>query len=172
MLTYSELREIQKKEIESFELVKVEKDFYSQLKLFIESKKACALKNQSFDEMREFENAKKIVRSIITKRREKISMLFTLQNQEIEGLANEERLFLAQIRKIASESFEQFDSLFLEPKNEILRRTRIKIVKTLEAYKGFDNNIYGPYKEGEEIFLPEEEAEWLLKNKMAEHISN
>lgn len=170
MLTYSGLREIQKKEMESFEPVKLEKDFYSQLMQFLESKKASAFKGQTFMEMREFENMKKVAKSIIAKRKEKIIMLSALSNQEIEGLTDEEQIFLLQVRKIASESFGQFDSIFYELKDGAVCGTRIKIVKALEAYKGFDNNIYGPFKKGEEIFLPDEEAEWLLKNKMAEHI--
>ncbi len=170
MLTYSALREIQKKEMESLEPVKVEKDFYSQLRLFIEAKKAAVMKNQSFAEMRELENIRKVAKSIVAKRKEKLLMISALLEQEPEGLADEERLFLTQIRKVSSDSFGIIDSMFDEPKNDIPPRTKVKIVKTIDAYKGLDNNIYGPFREGEEILLPEEEAEWLLKSKMAEHI--
>ncbi len=170
MLTYSSLREIQKKEMESLEPVKVEKDFYAQLGHLVESKKAAALKNQSFAEMRELENVKKVAESIIAKRKEKLLMLSAIAEQEIDGLADEEKGFLSRIREVSKDSFSTVLSVFEEPEKERDRRTRVKIVKTIEAYKGFDNNIYGPYKEGEEILLPEEEAEWLLKSKMAEHI--
>ncbi len=170
MLTYSSLRDIQKKESESLEPVRVEKDFYSQLKQFIESRKAAALKSPSFSEMRELENIRKVAKSIIAKRREKLLMLSAISAQDLEGLADEEQLFLKEVRRITGDSFGPLDTIFEDPKEEAVHRTKVKIVKTIEAYKGFDNNIYGPYREGEEILLPEEEAEWLLKSKMAEHI--
>lgn len=169
MLNYSLLREIQKKEIESFEPVKLEKDFYAQLRIFLESKRASALKSQSFMEMRELENAKKVAKSIMAKRKEKLLFLSALAEGEIEGLAEEEQLFLKQVRKLAGDTFGPLESFFEEPKEEH-PTAKLKIVKTIDAYKGFDNTIYGPFKEGEEISLPEEEAEWLLKSKMAEHI--
>lgn len=171
MLTYSRLREIQKKEMESFEPVKVEKDFYAQVRQFLESRKASALKSQSFMDMRELENARKVAKSVLAKRKEKLLMLSAISAQDIEGLTEEEQQFVRRVREVAGSSFGAVDSMFEEPKEEsTVHSTKVKIVRTTEAYKGFDNNIYGPFKEGEEILLPEEEAEWLLKNKMAEHI--
>jgi DNA replication initiation complex subunit (GINS family) len=169
-LTYSFLREIQKKEMGSLEPVKLEKDFYTQLRQYMDARKASALRGQSFTEMRELENIRKVAKSIIAKRKEKLLMLAGISGEEIEGLTGEEQAFLSQVRRTASESFGEIDSMFAEQKEPEPHRTKVKIVKTIEAYKGFDNNIYGPFKEGEEILLPEEEAEWLLKSKMAEHL--
>lgn len=169
MLTYSHLREIQKKEMESLELVKIEKDFYVQLRQFIETKKVSALKIPSFMEMRELENIRKVAKSIVAKRKEKLLTFSAISLCEIEGLAEEEQIFLSKMKKIAKEEFAGIDTIFEDSVEEI-DKTKLKIVKAIDAYKGSDNNIYGPFKEGEEIFLPEEEAEWLLKSKMAEHI--
>lgn len=170
MLTYSQLREIQKKELESFELVKLDKDFYSKLREFLDLKKISVLKNPSFMEMRELENIKKVAKSIIAKRKEKLLVLAALFEQKPEGLAEEEQVFLVQIRKITRDSFSIMDSIFEEQNEAHEHKMKIKIVQPIEAYKGFDNNIYGPYKEGEEIILPNEEVQWLLKSKLAEHI--
>ncbi|MFA5077045.1 MAG: hypothetical protein WC488_01320 [Candidatus Micrarchaeia archaeon] len=169
MLNYSFLREIQKKEIESFEPVKVDRDFYAQLRQFLELKKSSAMKSQSFMDMREFENVKKVAKSIVAKRKEKLLILSSLSEGEVEGLADEEQAFLKELRRISSASFGPLECIFEEPKDE-QAKMRLKVVKTIDAYKGFDNNIYGPFKEGEEISLPEEEAELLLKSKMAEHM--
>ncbi|MDD5337758.1 MAG: DNA replication complex GINS family protein [Candidatus ainarchaeum sp.] len=169
MLNYSLLREIQKKEIESFEPVKVDKDFYAQLRQFLELKKSAALKSQSLMDMRELENVKKVAKSIMAKRKEKLLMLSSLSEGEVDGLTDEEQAFLRELRRISSDSFGPLECIFEEPRDDH-SRMRLKVVKTIDAYKGFDNNIYGPFKEGEEITLPEEEAELLLKSKMAEHI--
>ena len=48
------------------------------------------------------------------------------------------------------------------------RIKKIKIVKDVEQYKGLDNNVYGPFKTGEEALLPMQEVEWLLKSHLAE----
>ncbi|MBU0586752.1 hypothetical protein KJ780_04520 [Candidatus Micrarchaeota archaeon] len=168
MLTYSRLREIQMKEAESLEPVKLDKDFYTQLKTFLDAKKLSALKAQSFMEMREYENAKKIAKLLLAKRKEKLLMLSILSDDEPEGLTDEEHIFLKQIRSLSDSSFGQIYSIFEDNKEE-KKMEKLKIVKPIEPYKGFDNNIYGPYKEGQEILVPSEEAEWLLKSKMAEH---
>jgi hypothetical protein len=45
---------------------------------------------------------------------------------------------------------------------------RIKILKEVSQYRGLDNALYGPFRQGEEQNLPRAEAEWLLKAGMAE----
>ena len=171
MLTYSRLREIQLKEIASLEPVKLERDFYSQLREFLESKKASVGKAQSLMEMREFENIKKVAKSLVAKRKEKLLMLSAILERDIEGLTEEEQEFMDGVRGISKKSFGHVDDIFEEPKEARAPETRVKIGRAIEAYKGSDNNIYGPFKEGEEVLLPQDEADWLLRSKLAEHMA-
>jgi len=46
----------------------------------------------------------------------------------------------------------------------------IKFIRDLVAYKGLDDSIFGPFKSGEVASLPEEEAVWLVKEKLAERV--
>lgn len=171
MLTYLRLREIQKKEMESLEPVKLEKEFYSELRQFLEAKRESALKSKSLMEMREFENAEKVAKNIVSKRKEKLLVLSAIAEQSIEGLTDEENKCLDDLRRVLDASFGPISGIFEDQHESRMETSKVKIVKAIDAYKGFDNNIYGPFKEGEEITLPEEEAGWLLKSKMAEHIS-
>ncbi len=47
---------------------------------------------------------------------------------------------------------------------------RIKIRSYVEAYRGIDGIIYGPYSPGEIIKINKEEAKWLVENGYAEFV--
>ncbi len=47
---------------------------------------------------------------------------------------------------------------------------KVLILVEIEPYKGFDGNVYGPYKKGMVVRLPREEADWLLQNKLAKPV--
>ena len=44
---------------------------------------------------------------------------------------------------------------------------QVLITEYVEAYRGLDGKVYGPYKRGEVVELPKEEGEWLVKAGMA-----
>ncbi len=48
--------------------------------------------------------------------------------------------------------------------------TRVVVLMEIEPYKGFDGNVYGPFKKGSVVRLPKEEADWLLQNKLAKQV--
>ncbi len=50
------------------------------------------------------------------------------------------------------------------------RFMQVLITEYVEAYRGLDGNIYGPYKEGEKVKLPKEEGEWLVMAGMAKKV--
>ena len=75
MLTYSRLRELQRSEMQNAELAVLEEGFYPELKSFLEARKAEALSSQNLLVIKECENVKKIAKSIINKRMEKIVLV-------------------------------------------------------------------------------------------------
>ncbi len=48
--------------------------------------------------------------------------------------------------------------------------SEINIIKDIEEFVGLNGNTYGPYKTGERISIPKEEAETLIKIKAAKQI--
>jgi|GEM_PF-769343 len=45
---------------------------------------------------------------------------------------------------------------------------KVRFLKEVPAYKGPNNETFGPYKQGDEGQLPQTEADWLLRGKLAE----
>ena len=47
---------------------------------------------------------------------------------------------------------------------------KVRFLKEVPAYKGPNNETLGPFKPGEEGQLPQSEADWLLRGKLAESL--
>ncbi len=168
-INYSALREIQKKEMDSTKIVVLEKDFYSEASKFLESRKAEAFGSGSSLPIREYENIKKIIHSIKERREEKIVLMAIRGEETHKGLTPEESELLKELSGSVRKFREKVTGSFPEkPVKKNIRK--VKLLKDVDPYKGLDNNVYGPYKSGEEIELPPTEAEWLLKAKLAESI--
>ena len=170
-LSYSALREIQKKEMESAAIIKLENDFYSQIAELLAKKKEEAMVSQSIMAIREYENIRKTVISIQAKREEKIALMALRGENDGDGLTPEEKSFLQRFYGEINEMRNTVKGLWnsAETRNPSLIR-KVKITRDVERYVGLDKNIYGPFKQGEQHMLPKEEADWLLNAKMAETI--
>jgi DNA replication initiation complex subunit (GINS family) len=166
MLNYSDLRDIQRKEMESSAVVSLPDDFYELISVLLTKKKEEAVSSKSLLTIKEYENIKKIVATITAKREEKIALMAVRGESEGSGLTSEERELLKDMSSIIKKSRESLKSVW-ETEREITSQ-KIKILKDVEKYRGLDNTIYGPFKQGEEQLLPRPEAEWLLKSGMAE----
>ncbi|MFH1222368.1 MAG: hypothetical protein V1492_04760 [Candidatus Micrarchaeota archaeon] len=165
-LDYAMLREIQRKELASPKLGSLSSDFYVSVADFLNERKCEAFSSNSVMKIREYENLQKIVFSIKEKREEKI-LLMALRGEKVNGeLTSEERElfnrltallrnFRGQVDKTAAAACEVDD-------------LKVKVIKDIEAYKGLDGNVYGPYKKDEIMSLPKAEVDWLVKAKMAE----
>lgn len=167
MISYSYLREIQKKEVESAALTKLEDNFYEQVAAFLKKKKEEALATNSILSIKEYENIKKVVMSIQSKREEKL-LLLSLRGQAVDGLTESERTLFDNISTTVQKYRNNVFEVLAKENHDTPRIRKIKIVKDVEQYTGLDNNVYGPFKNGEEAALPMQEVEWLLKSHMAE----
>ncbi len=181
MLTYSRLRELQRSEMQNAELASLEEGFYPELRAFLEARKAEALSSQNLLVIRECENVKKIAKGIINKRMEKIVLISIRGKSDVKGLTPEEREFLLRLKDVVDKNEAAMHGLVDAEKGISVSGTdavvvggpkanikRIKFTKDISPYKGLDEKVYGPFRSGEEAELPGEEAQWLLKEKMAE----
>lgn len=168
MLSYSELRDIQRKEMESSAIVNLPEDFYRTVSELIAKKSGEAASSKSLLAIKECENIKKIVLAIQTKREEKIVLMAVRGEREGVGLTAEERELLKELSSIIKKSREAVKSVWDSEDALPANSRRIKILKEVSQYRGLDNSLYGPFRMGEEQSLPRAEAEWLLKAGMAE----
>ena len=169
MLNYSDLREIQKREMESSAIVGLPEDFYGLIAQLLAKKAAEAATSKSLLVMKEHENIKKIILSISAKREEKIVLMAIRGEKEGSGLTSEEKEMLKELSSIIKKARETVKSAWASEEAGPDSR-RIKILKDVSAYRGLDNSVYGPFRAGDEQLLPSAEADWLLKAGMAETI--
>ena len=168
MINYSDLREIQRKEMESSAIVNLPDDFYQVISQLLAKKNSEALASKSLLVMKEYENIKKIVLSVTAKREEKIVLMAVRGEREGVGLTLEEREMLKDLYAIIRKSREAVKTVWTTEDSIPSDSRRIKILKEVSQYRGLDNSVYGPYKVGEEKLLPPAEVEWLLKAGLAE----
>lgn len=167
MVNYSDLRDIQKKEMESSAIVSLPADFYESVAQLLSAKKRDAMASQSMLAIKEYENIKKILLSIQAKREEKIVLMAVRGEGGSAGLTGQERQLLSELGATVSRSR---DAITKAWGNEDAAGggRRIRLLQDVSQYKGLDNSVYGPFRKGDECMLPPPEAEWLLKARMAE----
>ena len=168
MLNYSELRDIQKREMDSSGIVKLSDDFYQSVAQLLSSKKQEAMGSKSLMAIKEYENIKKILISIQSKREEKIVLMAVRGETNEAGLTSEEKGMLREIKSSVDRSHESIKGVWENDDLAPANSKRIRILQDVAQYKGLDNIVYGPYRKGEEHVIPVTEAEWLLKSRMAE----
>lgn len=167
MLNYSDLREIQKREMESSAIVSLPEDFYSLISMMLAKIGSEAMNSKSLLTIKEHENIKKIIIAISAKREEKIVLMAVRGEKEGAGLTAEEKEMLKELSTIIKRSRETVKAVWASEEAPSDER-KIKILKDISQYRGLDNSVYGPFKAGDEQMLPRAEAEWLLKAGMAE----
>lgn len=168
MLNYTELRDIQRREMESSAIVGLPDDFYRLVSEFLSKKNGEAMESKSLLSIKECENIKKIVMAIQAKREEKIVLMAVRGEREGSGLTAEEKQMLKELSSIIRKARETLKNAWDSGEAAPDDKARIKLLKEVSQYRGLDNALYGPFKEGDEQTLPRAEAEWLLKAKMAE----
>jgi len=168
MLNYSDLRDIQRKEMESSGIVNLPEDFYNVIALLLAKKNSEAHDSKSLLAIKEFENIKKIVIAIQSKREEKIVLMAVRGEREGVGLTAQEKELLKELSSIIKRSRESVKNAWESEESTLSASRKIKILKDVSQYRGLDNSLYGPFRQGEEQQLPSAEAEWLLKAGMAE----
>lgn len=169
MLTYSKLREIQKKETDSAALTNLEPTFYNDVAQFLSGKKEKAMESESLLAIKEYENIRKIIAAIQSRREEKIVLMAVRGESEQTGLSSDEAQLLKNISELVNTCRDHVSNIWMG-KGDKPKTKKVRILKDIEAYTGVDKNIYGPFKSGQEPALPQAEAQWLLKSRMAENL--
>jgi len=191
-LTFSELRKAQKQEKRQEDLSDLEDDFILRVSNYLEMKK-------DVDD-REYKSAKRVFDKIIGLRQEKIvkQAKFAVKSEdggssELSLLPREKELFLElkdvfqgfnqNIEKMikGEESVETPDIELdeedeAEPEVEEKEQSAeegyemVKIISDVPEFMGTDLESYGPFEEGEEVEIPEDNAEILVNRGNAEEI--
>lgn len=168
MVNYSDLRDIQKKEMDSSAIVALPDDFYESVSILLSARKRDALASQSMLAIKEYENIKRILLAIQAKREEKIVLMAVRGVNGGAGLTTKERDMLRELVATVSRSRDAIAKVWGNDEAVAGGARRIRLLQDVTPYKGLDNAVYGPFRKGDECTLPPPEAEWLLKARMAE----
>ncbi len=169
MVSYTDLRDVQRKEMEFSGAVVLSDNFYETVSELLSRKNIDAFSSKSLLAIKEYENIKKIVMSIQSKREEKIVLMAVRGELSGAGLTIAEREMLKELSSILDKYRTSIKHAWDNDSADASSR-RIKLLADVAQYKGLDNNLYGPFKRGDETILPLSEVDWLLKSKMAENI--
>lgn len=167
MITYSFLRDIERQELTQASLVLLPEDFYKKVNEYAAGLEA-RINGGGVMVLREYENVKRIIKRITEKREEKV-VLLAVRGVESENLTKDEKEFFYSIK----EKIEQHRKNFSVDEKESIKKEmvkKVKIIEEVEAYTAPNGSIYGPFKKEEEVVLPSEEANALLKEKKAEEV--
>ena len=192
-LTYKRLRDLLREEKSLPSLAKISPDYYSSVELFLSSTFSQMESNNSIMQMREFENATSVIKEISLIRQQKI-LFKALRNggehTKTEDMTREEHqvydkfchvieeengrlnsmLSRFQHRKGSSEAAKMQKTAPSAEKSEApgSRLKKVRFTKDIQAYIGMNKERFGPFKPGEEGSLPSDEAELLLRERLAE----
>lgn len=186
-LTYKRLRDLCREEKSQPGLVKVGQEFYSSVEKFLNDNFSKIEEKPSVLQMREFENATAVVREISLIRQQKI-LFRALRGKGAgapeEDMTREEYGIYDRFCGIITEENARLETLLSRfeskaPEKRAERRQereaaaerkvkKLRFLKDVTAYVGMNKETVGPFRTGEEGALPIEEADFLLKQKLAE----
>lgn len=183
-MNYDDLRRIYRLEKNTSKLVRVEKNFFSELKEFIENERKSyleSLKEGEFSKAKDFINLKKLVQEILSLREKKLlnTALISSRTNEFfdSNLTDEELKTLKKIVQILEEHKAAFNQIFSEQKKpekktqgKDLNKVSLRILKEVPSFIGIDMKEYGPFSAEQTIELPLKTAELLVERKLAERI--
>lgn len=216
-LTFSELRKIQKTERRQEELSELDQNFFLKVRDYLNRKK------EIDEDSREYKNAKRVFRKILSLREDKIvknarlSLKSNIQASELNMLPREEELFRdmktqfnqhrdrveevtegqAVETRTTSEETEMEESQETESEPEPMEEVEdspeeqeaenesgsgeefnpedgyeiVEITSEVPEFMGTDLEAYGPFEEGEQAEIPEDNAEILVNRGNAEQLS-
>ena len=189
-LDYKKLRDLAREEKAQPGLVKLPDDFYSSVQEFLGSKFSDMESTRSVMQMREFENATAIIRELSLIRQQKILFKAIRSGGEHKGtevMTREEHGLYDRFCAVIEEENNRMNSLLTrfeskrretapsgqagEETRESIMLKKVRFTKDVLAFRGTNNETFGPYKTGDEGQLPSSEADWLLKGKLAEPIA-
>lgn len=200
-LTYKRLRDLAREEKTMPSLVKVGPEFYSSVEKFLADNFSKMEESASMLQMREFENATAIIREIALIRQQKMLFralrgrgaagaademtreeygiydrfcgIISEENSRLDALLARFERSNGKQQKQKSEPSRQAEAAADAPQNAQFERKvkKLRFLKDVTAYVGANKETFGPYKSGDEGALPFEEADWLLKQKIAEIVN-
>ena len=189
VLTYEELRNIQRKERINRTLQPLEPDFFQKVVDYLNNKKALLEKSRqegnrfSLDMStkinNELSNAQRVLKDVLERRESKVILQALMDAragvsaEKVSNMINSEKDVYKNIFEILSESRKQHfypvlvGNFSQELVDEEPSSKEVTLLSNVPEFLWKDSNTYGPFTEGDTVELPADLAEFLLKQKKA-----
>ncbi len=168
---YNELRKIHIEEKRSNNISQLKENFYVEVNGYIEKTEIKLNEEPNPALRRELENCLKILNEVQKKRIEKI-ILYGFNEiyngfDPLENLTQEEKTLYEEIKKDVTKVKKNFEKRSTKKKEDIIK---VRVLKQIPKFKGFDNKYHGPYEEGKVYEILKNVGESLIKAKKMEMI--
>jgi len=168
-ITFELIRKVHREEMRSTKLTKLPENFYENVLKYLEKKREMAEKLDDRKIAIEVRNVKRLIEEIFNRRERKIVTLAincARVEMPVENLTEEEREFFEKIRKVIKDRRDSF----LKKLEEGKKKTAFLVVfkQDVPEFVGIDMKTYGPFSKGDIAKIPEENANMLIEQGLAE----
>ncbi|RLJ09813.1 MAG: hypothetical protein DRP15_02310 [Candidatus Aenigmatarchaeota archaeon] len=160
MLTFEMIRKFAHEEKTSSKLVELPKDFFKEVKDYLERKSQV---ERSKEDLWELESARMVLNDLLEMREKKIliaAFYYVKSGVKPENLIGAEKEFFKKVVESIKELREKRKEEMSDEKKNL---TTVAFLESLPAFVGTDMKTYGPFNKGDIATLPEDVAELLLK---------
>lgn len=164
MITYEILREFVTKEKNSQKLAELSEDFFKDARIYLESK---ARASEGKEDLWELDNSRRMLQDLLDARESKLvrlALMFVRAGVTPGKVMPEEKEFFDRLVD-SIRGFQDVRKETIEGKKEKL--STVAIIKEVPRFVAVNTKEYGPFKEGDVASVPKDNAEMLVKNKMA-----
>lgn len=167
MLTYETLRKILQEERAANKLVSLSGDFFESVKSYLEKKSQIS---KGKEDAWELDSARRTLQELLEVRERKVlvaALSFVGSGLEPGDLIPEEKeLFERVVQNI--KDFQSKRRIFLEGKPE--KKLVVAVLDSVSEFVGTNLKTYGPFKKGDVVSVPEDNAKVLIEKKLAQSI--
>ncbi len=174
-ITYEYIRKIQREEQNDVKLSKISDDFYDKCNNYLEQKSILTKKKSDRSSELEVENIQRVLEDIFNRRETKIlqqAVFVTRTGIPVLNLIKIEEKFFKQLVELLKYQREKTLNILTKKTKEKkeTKLQKLKFTQDIPAFMGPDLKKYGPFKVGEEVKIPSENAELMVKSEIAKMV--
>jgi len=164
-ITFEFIRRVHREEQREPRLSKIPKDFYQKARDYLDQKRKLSLKKKDRLASLEVKNVERLLKDIFNRRETKIvthAIITARTDIPPPNLIQEEKEFFeAIVNTLKTERDRVLNLLFKKTKE--LKLEKVNLTEDIEEFVGIDLKKYGPFKKGQVVKIPKENAELLKK---------
>ena len=171
-MDYDTIREIHLFEKNNPGIYPVSENFYSEVEGYIAKLKENIRTNMSMEDIRLYENTRKLFKEINEIREQKIITMALIASKsnvyEKDGMAKQERELFEAIINLLKQNRNRVNKIFGVKKKEESKGVKLRFISAVPQFMTPDKKVFGPFEPDQVVELPKDQAEILIKRKIAE----